>query len=505
MPSDSESAKLTDSIMTDSAPQEMPTIPTQRKRIKHLKKQHALNELKKQQTKNYKRYFSKNSGKHSRKYSKYIPDKKKYTGQYKKLVLELMSLEKLREIAKCYGINEVDKYKAKSTDPNSKYTQKTLIRKILTQIINNDDLTCDDHFENECKCGKEVLLNDVVNHYLFEPHEIKGNTDAHYLIDFGNNEYQCTCEQTFRKDEYENIFKHMHTKHKMIKFPRMKEILKKLEGEGSSNITDKKQSRKKQNIPKRLREALEDEGELSDDDDDDVFDSNTRTRVSSTQKNTEVNLDLDSDDNSGMDDEDDEFNEDELINKYRNGEQTENKKPKEKRKPRKTRSPDELQKPKRIRFQELPIEEQKRILAERQARKTQKQRESRARKREQEGKTPKTRKQKELTNEQLWEHFRTFIELKGEIPSSDLYCFECYKSNKYKKIKRKNISEHYMKNHNEFKLTFDGHEIKKNDKDKLTNLILKSDKYVYPNTSLHKPNYKNSHDSTKTRNFPNWY
>jgi len=175
---------------------------------------------------------------------KYIPDKKKYTGQYKKLVLELMSLEKLREIAKCYGINEVDKYKAKSTDPNSDYTPKKLIRRILTRILNNDDLTCDDHFENECKCGKEVLLNDVLNHYLFEPHEIKGNTDAHYLIDLENNEYQCTCKQKFRKDEYENIFKHMHTKHKMIKFPRMKEILKKLEGEGSPNKTEKKQKKK---------------------------------------------------------------------------------------------------------------------------------------------------------------------------------------------------------------------------------------------------------------------
>ena len=219
-----------------------------------------------------------------------------------------------------------------------------------------------------------------------------------------------------------------------------------------------------------------------------------RIRESSTQKNTEVNLDLDSDDNSYINDDDNEFNEDELVNKYKNDGETEaeiekyrkNKKQKQKRKPRnnatkKPRSPDELQKPKRIRLKDLPEDEQKRVLAERRAKKTLKQRETRARKREEEGKTPKTRKQKELTKQELWEHFRTFVKSKGDIPSSDLYCFECYKSNKYKKIKRKNISEHYMKNHNEFKLTFDGHEIKKNDKDKLTDLILKSNKYMYPN------------------------
>ena len=40
-----------------------------------------------------------------------------------------------------------------------------------------------------------------------------------------------------------------------------------------------------------------------------------------------------------------------------------------------------------------------------------------------------------------------------------------------------------MKNHDNFKLTFDQHEIKKNDKNKLTNLILESDIYVYPNKS----------------------
>ena len=96
-----------------------------------------------------------------------------------------------------------------------------------------------------------------------------------------------------------------------------------------------------------------------------------------------------------------------------------------------------------------------------------------------------------LSEEELWADFKTFFKKQQdkikakeqEIDPNNLYCFECYKQNKYKIIKRKNISEHYMKNHDKFKLTFEGREITKNDKDKLTNLILESDNYVYPNAN----------------------
>ena len=78
----------------------------------------------------------------------YVPDEKKYTGDYKKLVLELMSLEKLKEIAKCYSIPDLNKYKANSKDPDLKYTPKKLRQKILIQIISNANLKCDDQFKN---------------------------------------------------------------------------------------------------------------------------------------------------------------------------------------------------------------------------------------------------------------------------------------------------------------------------------------------------------------------
>ena len=116
-------------------------------------------------------------------------------------------------------------------------------------------------------------------------------------------------------------------------------------------------------------------------------------------------------------------------------------------------------------MKDLPQHEQDKILKARRERKTQPQCEDRARKREAAKKSPPiTQKQQNLTPEQLWNAFYNFVESKGEINPKNLYCYECYKSNKYKVIKRKNISEHYMRNHDNLKLTFDGHEIKKNNK-----------------------------------------
>ena len=113
-----------------------------------------------------------------------------------------------------------------------------------------------------------------------------------------------------------------------------------------------------------------------------------------------------------------------------------------------------------------------------------------------------------LTEKELWKDFETFFQKQkdkikaknqGEIDPNNLYCFECYKQNKYKIIKRKNISEHYMKNHDKFKLTFEGKEITKNDKDKLTELILESDRYVYPNAKTQLRKYiKKEEENTDT-------
>ena len=60
-----------------------------------------------------------------------------------------------------------------------------------------------------------------------------------------------------------------------------------------------------------------------------------------------------------------------------------------------------------------------------------------------------------------------------------------------------------MKNHDNFKLTFDGHEIKKNDKDKLSNLILESNEYVFPNKQTFKRG--NKEGQIIKSELPYWY
>jgi hypothetical protein len=96
------------------------------------------------------------------------------------------------------------------------------------------------------------------------------------------------------------------------------------------------------------------------------------------------------------------------------------------------------QKPKRIKFDDLPIDEQKEILKARRARKTQLQWEKRERDRKAAGKSPpKTQKEQNLEPKQLWNAFYNFVESKGDIDSKNLYFYKCYKWNKYKMIKEK--------------------------------------------------------------------
>ena len=458
---------------TDSATQEIQTTPTQRKHIKHLKK-HALTELVKQQTKKFKKNNSKNKNNNTRSKSggksfRKFPNNdtvqrhnhndetenymtshpNDHDENYINTVLSLMFTSdpsskihyKLSLISRCYGMNSK--------------TTKGMLKDVMYKQNGEHDI-CVKIIRNKCRCGEEIEYSQLINHYVSKKHT-HNKRKQYFLTNVKDtNELKCTLcnDAIFKEDDYKKIFKHMFY-HDIITFPVLSfvskyfekpskklqlthtetEIIKMKIKQFFNNQTKKRTRRSK------LKEALHDDQLLGKDED--------------RSESVEIDLDID-------------------------GTGSQSKKIK---KTRQKKSNVE-QKTKRIKFDDLPIEEQQQIVKARRARKTQLQWEKRERDRKAAGKSPpKTRKEQNLKPEQLWNAFYDFVQSKGDIDPKNLYCYECYKKNKYKVIKKKNISEHYMKNHDNFKLTFEHHEIKKNDKNKLTNLILESDKYVYPNKS----------------------
>ena len=311
---------------------------------------------------------------------------------------------------------------------------------------NEEHNICVKLLRNRCRCGEEIEYSQLVNHYASKKHT--HNRKKIFLLT-RDNEFRCTlCNDVFfKEDDYKKIFLHMYF-HDMITFPVMnfvKQYFKKTKKEfdtvqETDIITMKiKQYFKKKTKTKirrsKLKQALDNDEMLDDDDDGSV----------------EIDLDIDGTDSGS--------------------------------KKTKKKSGNIEQKKKRVLLKNLS--ESERIEHEKKQKQKKKERQREQRK----NRPLQTRKQLKLSEEELWADFKTFFKKQQdkikakeqEIDPNNLYCFECYKQNKYKIIKRKNISEHYMKNHDKFKLTFEGTEITKNDKDKLTKLILESDRYVYPN------------------------
>ena len=356
---------------------------------------------------------------------------------YINTVTRVASHNELNIIAKCYG-KTINKTEIVQT-----------VKKLLKAAYRDTNDTCIKLIHNRCRCGEEIELTRIMDHYASIKHTLNKKKYKYLEYDETKNSYKCTqCEDVFFKtDQYGKVFEHMFSVHGTITFP----VLNFIENEF-------KKSNKKLSEKHTLEELIEQK--LTTDFIEHKINKYFEKRTSKREDNetlkdndrsigVEVHLNLD----------DTERNED-------------------------------VQEQKKKRIKDLTTDERDRLKKLRRAKKTEYQREARKRQREQAARTglqaPIPRKQNKHAEETLWASFQKNVadkmnnkKIKHSI--DDLYCYECFKLNKYKKIKRMNISEHYMRNHDIFKLTFEGKEMAKNDKDTLTALVLDSNKYVYPN------------------------
>ena len=135
--------------------------------------------------------------------------------------LNLAPIDKLREIATCYGIQDVKKYKSTNTeDPN--YSRVKLIEKII-RTQKEKRHACNDHYVSLCKgCNERNIDDKIIEHYekIHESRKGKGKKEIK-ITKNDNGKYKCKCKNTELDDTVE-VYKHMYKNHNLIKMEPVK-------------------------------------------------------------------------------------------------------------------------------------------------------------------------------------------------------------------------------------------------------------------------------------------
>ena len=165
--------------------------------------------------------------------------------------LKLAPIDKLREIGKCYGIENVKKYKTKFTQKDTEhdkahYTREKLIHKIQNTEKDHDGKKCHDHYISSCKqcTDKSIGKNNVVEHYKNPHNNRKGKEKDVFIQAKGDGKYKCQCKSK-ELDGTIEVYRHMYKNHNLIKIDPFKTEREKKErkprAEGEKRVRVKKE------------------------------------------------------------------------------------------------------------------------------------------------------------------------------------------------------------------------------------------------------------------------
>ena len=165
-----------------------------------------------------------------------MPDNVKKENFYNKYV-RLAPIDKLREIAKCYGIKNVKDYKSDR--------KKELIERIIEKQKENGE-QCEGHYISSCQqCKQRINRHEIIDHYKVTHTNRKGKQKEINITDgYGEVKYKCNCKNT-DLDDTVAVYAHMYTNHNLIKLDKHKQQ--------RENKPAKQRAQKDLNTPKRVR------------------------------------------------------------------------------------------------------------------------------------------------------------------------------------------------------------------------------------------------------------
>jgi hypothetical protein len=129
--------------------------------------------------------------------------------------VRLAPIDKLREIGKCYGIENVKDYKSDR--------KKELIERIIEKQKQNG-VQCEGHYISSCKqCQQRINRHEIIDHYRVTHTNRKGKQKEIKITD-GDREvkYKCNCKNT-DLDDTVAVYAHMYTNHNLIKLDKHKQ------------------------------------------------------------------------------------------------------------------------------------------------------------------------------------------------------------------------------------------------------------------------------------------
>ena len=161
--------------------------------------------------------------------------KNKFHKQYVKLA----PIDKLREIGKCYGIENVKDYKTNN---------KEELINIITDKLEKNPEQCEHHYISSCKqCIQSINRNNVIHHYRETHINRKGKEKDIAITDGKDKKYKCNCKKNTELDDTVAVYAHMYKNHNLIKMDKHKEQ------RPPKEKVSKPRAQKDPNAPKRVR------------------------------------------------------------------------------------------------------------------------------------------------------------------------------------------------------------------------------------------------------------
>jgi len=157
--------------------------------------------------------------------------------------VKLAPIDKLREIGKCYGIQNVKDYKSNN---------KEELINIITDKLEKNPEQCELHYISSCKqCIQSINRNNVINHYRETHINRKGKEKDIAITDGNDKKYKCNCKKNTELDDTVAVYAHMYKNHNLIKMDKHKQQ------RPPKEKVPKTRAQKDPNAPKRVRRSNE--------------------------------------------------------------------------------------------------------------------------------------------------------------------------------------------------------------------------------------------------------